>query len=175
MVAEYGGFSHPITTLPVPQEKKNLTTREKGNAAELAVLSKLRSLGYNAVLTASYHAPHDIEIRDGQETALRIQVKLAWLNTQRGNYRAQCKRSWKDKDGIGRQTFYQIGDFDFYVAWIAPLNTFYVLPVEQVAGMNAVTFNDGCESQRPSCATPYKEAWGQIAEAMERRSLPLAA
>lgn len=141
----------------MPQE----TTNAKGTSAELAVLAKLLALGFDAHLTGRYHAPHDIEIvTDGEP--IKIQVKAAWLNKQRGTYRTQCKRTWRDKDRVFHQDFYQKGDFDFFVAWVEPTNAFYVLPFSEIEGKHALTFLEGKTSQRQPSTAISREAWHRI-------------
>jgi len=139
------------------------TTRSKGDAAELAVLAKLTALGYAAKLTGTYHSPHDIDIETDGKPIL-IQVKSAWFNKQRGTWRSQCKRTWRDRDRGFHQDFYQPGDFDFYIAWIEPTNTFYVLPFSEIEGKHALTFMEGKVSQRGASTEKFREAWPLISD-----------
>lgn len=145
------------------------TSKQKGDAAEQAVLGKLQNLGFHAKLTGTYHSPHDIEVAtDG--SPLLIQVKRAWWNTQRSAYRSQCKRTFRSA-GRFIQAFYQPADFDVYVAWIEDRNVFYVLPFSAVEGHHALSFVEGRTSQRSASTAPYREAWHVITDAIAARNL----
>lgn len=104
-----------------------MTTRQRGDAAEAAILAGLTRAGLAVWTPWSSFGPCDLMVESPVGRVLRVQVK-------HGRVRDGCviAKSRGTDHGRGRQTY--IGVVDVLAIHAAELNTSYVVPVDLAPG-----------------------------------------
>ena len=143
----------------VPFIRGTRTCKQRGELAEIAFLHKASSLGFGVAKPYGDSERYDF-ILDSGERLWRVQVKSIATNYPPGShgYRAascHSRGSYKDLP-------YTANDIDFFIAYIVPLDIWYVVPVELVTPVLGLCFYPlGCRLGGRFEA--YREAWHLMA------------
>jgi hypothetical protein len=143
----------------VPFIRGTRTCKQRGELAEIAFLHKASGLGFGVAKPYGDSERYDF-ILDSGERLWRVQVKSIATNYPPGShgYRAascHSRGSYKDLP-------YTADEIDFFVAYIVPLDIWYVLPVELVTLVLGLYFYpSGC--RLGGRFEPYREAWHLMA------------
>jgi hypothetical protein len=105
-----------------------MTTAEKGNASEAAILSAFTSRGFRVLLPFGDGHPFDLVVYLGGDDFLRVQCKTSRLVSGCIGFNS---RSTDHGGGPGRYT----GLADVFGVYFPPLDSVYVVPAEEVAGL----------------------------------------
>jgi hypothetical protein len=101
--------------------------------------------------------PYDL-IFDIDGQLLKIQVKSAWLDTKRGNRVVDTRRTKTNRRVMLRGT-YAATDFDFAIAYLDELGTFYVIPVlDFIAYGSEIHLVETEKRQRVPRSAAFREA-----------------
>ncbi len=135
----------------------NLTCKGWGELAEARFLAKALSLGLIVSKPFGDSAKYDFIVeREGRMA--RVQVKSAWAPVRRpGRYQINASPAMC-RDGSRRP--YRRSEVDFLVAYIAPEELWYVIPIKVLADTNHILLRTDGEDG----FTRYREAWRQIFE-----------
>jgi PD-(D/E)XK nuclease superfamily protein len=136
--------------------KPKFDASRHGEVGELAFVLKTTSLGFNPSRPYGARLPYDFLLDCGSRV-LRIQVKSVFTNRSGHPNRfhvnvCQINRS--------RSVAYNVADIDFIVVYVAPLDTWYVLPVKSLLGRKAINvYPIGKTRKNGGCFEIYREAW----------------
>jgi hypothetical protein len=135
---------------PTPRASRN-TTRT-GDISEAAFLLKASSLGFGVAKPWGNAERYDFILDNGQRL-WRVQIKCT-ASPRASGYDVQPIYSTYQK----RKIIYTAAQIDALVAHIIPLDLWYVLPVEALAGNPSLRFypQGGCRRPR---FEHYREAW----------------
>jgi hypothetical protein len=127
--------------------------KEKGELGELAFLHKAASLGFGVAKPYGDSESYDF-ILDSGERFWRVQVKSIYSHSRRV-YRAQAQHR------NGRR--YKAEEVDFLVAYIVPLDIWYVIPMSCMGASGSLAFYpSGCRAGAGR-REAYREAWHLMA------------
>lgn len=151
--------SRPRTVPPVHSLRRELTTKRRGELAELVFQLIATRMGfavckpygdserYDFILDA--RQPHP-ELRT-PSLLWRVQVKAS-SHIAGGFYRVKASHRRGNSD-----IAYKPGEIDFIAAYIIPDDSWYIVPIRAV-GATHLLFRRK-EDSRPSLYGKYKEAW----------------
>ncbi len=129
---------------------KQRTAKRTGEAAEAAFLAKATSLGFEVAKPWGDSSHFDFLVHTGPR-CWRVQIKSARHLTKR---RYMVKAS-------GERIRYTEELIDFLVAYIVPVDAWYVIPIREVSGLAGLWFCPEPESR--SRFERYREAWCLLA------------
>ena len=112
------------------RDPRPLNSKAKGELAELAFLHKAASLGFGVAKPYGENERYDF-IVDAGERLWRVQVKSAYCVYGLGYRTLGYRRNKKP---------YKVKEIDFLVAYIAPRDIWYVIPVRYVATARLLGF-----------------------------------
>jgi PD-(D/E)XK endonuclease len=135
---------------PCPNRKR------RGELAEAAFLHKAASLGFSVAKPWGDSDPYDFIVQAGGRLH-RVQVKSAASAGEYGSYTFHAR-------GCAYDSTYTPDDIDFLVAYIVPLNLWYVIPIEVFLHTKSAKIFP--TSHRPNRRfEPYREAWSLMTSA----------
>lgn len=136
---------------PKTARQRELTSKRRGEIAELAFTHKAVSLGFAVSKPYGDSQRYDFILDSG--TALyRVQIKSssALIN---GFYHVNADR----RTGRGKVP-YLPSEIDFLIAYVIPDDTWFILPIDVVSGHSSLFFNPR-NHYRSGLSSPYREAW----------------
>ncbi len=128
---------------------KRITAKRLGEMAEAVFLAKASGMGFGVAKPWGDSEPYDF-ILAVRGRLLKVQVKAAFTAGQGGCY------SFCTHDHALRP--YSAKDFDALVAYVAPENAWYVLPMRLVRRLRALKLFPASRRKR-SKFERYREAW----------------
>jgi len=136
-----------------PQSRKHPNTKRTGELAEAAFVVKAASLGYAVSKPWGDSERYDFILDSGPRT-WRVQIKCTESLNANG-YQVQSTYTDQKKKG-----HYTTADIDVLVAYILPLNLWYVVPARAFPASASLRFYpEGNISGRPPRFEQYREAW----------------
>jgi hypothetical protein len=123
----------------------------QGELGEIAFMHKAASLGFALALPYGHLRRYDF-IVDSGSNLWRVQVKTT-TSMRDGLYKVSASRS---DNRVSRP--YTESEIDFFVAYVVPEKTWYVLPVREVVGHKDIGFRPKGFRRRDPYAY-YREAW----------------
>jgi PD-(D/E)XK endonuclease len=143
----------PVVTakraVTLPGERPN--TKRVGELAEAAFLHKAEILGLKLAKPWGDSNRYDFILDNGQR-CLRIQVKCTQSINARGY---QVQSTYCDKK---KKAKYTPADVDILVAYVIPLDLWYIVPVEAFPASASLRFYPHGGVRRPRFEQ-YREAW----------------
>jgi PD-(D/E)XK endonuclease len=141
-----------------PLVRGPLKTKEKGELAELAFLHKAASLGFGVAQPHGDSERYDF-ILDSGERFWRVQVKsTSYIEADRSAYVANVCHNYKGR----KVRAYQAMEVDFIAVYIVPLDTWYIIPVNQLGALRSLRlYPSGCQGADRFEA--FREAWHLMA------------
>ncbi len=125
--------------------------KARGELAEARFIAKALSLGYSVAKPFGDSEPYDFIVNAADHLS-RVQVKSAWRATPRGTF--QFVSSPIQSRGH-RACPYRGDEIDFLVAYIAPEDAWFVLPVDVLLRHNHLHLS--LDPTHPFAR--YREAW----------------
>ena len=136
-----------------PKPRKHPNTKRTGELAEAAFVVKAASLGYAVSKPWGDSERYDFILDSGPRT-WRVQIKCTESLNANG-YQVQSTYTDQKKKG-----HYTSADIDVLVAYILPLNLWYVVPAHAFPASASLRFYpQGNISGRPPRFEQYREAW----------------
>lgn len=129
---------------------RRLSVKQRGELAEAAFLCKAKSLGFSVAKPWGDSDPFDFILQSGCRS-WRVQVKSAYVKNV-GGYSTSLF-------GGTRRRAYTCDDIDFLIAYVAPEDVRYVVPLEVFRRVKAIRFYPGGASRYEK----YREAWCLLA------------
>jgi hypothetical protein len=130
--------------------------KRRGELAEAAFLHKAASLGFSVAKPWGDSDPYDFIVQAGGRLH-RVQVKSAASAGEYGSYTFHAR-------GCAYDSTYTPDDIDFLVAYIVPLNLWYVIPIEVFLRTRSAKIYP--TSHRPNSRyEKYREAWSLMTSA----------
>jgi PD-(D/E)XK endonuclease len=152
------GNSRQRTRQTAPMVRGPLKTKEKGELAELAFLHKAASLGFGVARPHGDSERYDF-ILDSGERFWRVQVKsTSYAEADRNGY---AVNAWHNGKGHKVKT-YQVEEIDFFAAYIVPVDTWYIVPVNQLGSLRSLRLYPS-GSRGGGCFEAFREAWHLMA------------
>ena len=151
-------LAHPLC--PAAALRHELTTKRRGELAELAFTLKAASLGFGVSKPYGDSERYDF-ILDSRDLIApptissplwRVQVKCSTQLID-GLYRVNAHRRIH-----GRAVPYQLSEIDFLVAYIIPEDSWFILPLPAILGRTSLLFRRK-RDRKPGLYDPYREAW----------------
>ena len=146
----------PRTCMPAG----HLSTKRMGELAELAFMYRAASEGIGVARPYGDSHAYDFLVQHGSRLA-RVQVKSCYTkNNRRQTSYGILARHRMSRGGVA----YSHQDIDFIAAYIAPCDTWYLIPIEVLKGSISIRLHPGL----PPGAKPkrsgafyeaYREAW----------------
>jgi PD-(D/E)XK endonuclease len=159
----------PDNPTPASRPVRHPNTKRIGELAEAAFLVKVAGLGYAASKPWGDSERYDFILDTGNNTGnatrnntgdehrnhiWRVQIKCTQLLNARG-YQVQSTYTDRKKKG-----HYTAADIDVLVAYILPLDLWYIIPAEAFPASASLRFYpEGNISGRPARFEQYREAW----------------
>ena len=136
-----------------PKSRKHPNTKRTGELAEAAFVVKAASLGYAVSKPWGDSERYDFILDSGPRT-WRVQIKCTESLNANG-YQVQSTYTDQKKKG-----HYTSADIDVLVAYILPLDLWYVIPAHAFPASASLRFYpQGNISGRPPRFEQYREAW----------------
>jgi PD-(D/E)XK endonuclease len=133
-----------------------LNRKARGAVGELAFAQKAASLGFGVAKPYADNERYDF-ILDSGERFWRVQVKTIW-QVHGHLYQTSVTHG----HGVNTRS-YTASEIDFVVVYLAPLDIWYVIPVNCVTGSTSLCFYpSGCRHDGGRLE-PYREAWHLMA------------
>ena len=105
--------------------------------------------------------PYDL-VFEVDEVFIKVQVKSAWFDKQRGNYVVDNRRTKTNRRRMVRAK-YDPSDFDFALVYLEDLDLFYVFPVNVfVSYASDIHLVEADKRQRKPRSAEYRDAWHLI-------------
>ncbi len=138
-----------------------MSTKLRGDIAEQAAILQALKHGWGVLKPVGDRLPYDL-VFDVGAALVKVQVKCAWFDQQRGNYVVDNRRTKTNRRWMVRET-YDPSDFDFALAYIEELDLFYVFPVEVfISYASEVHLVEADKRQRKPRSVDYRGAWNLI-------------
>ena len=149
-------FHQPYEGRDNSAHKPKFDASRYGEVGELAFVLKATSLGFNPSRPYGARLPYDFLLDCGSRV-LRIQVKSVFTNRSGHQNRFHVNVCQTRRTGT---VAYNVGDIDFIVAYVAPHDAWYVLPVRALLGRKAINvYPIGKTRNNGGCFEKYREAW----------------
>jgi PD-(D/E)XK nuclease superfamily protein len=140
-------------------------SKQKGEYVEALFLVRMLELGYTVCKPWGDSARSDFVIFKPGRRALRVQVKSAWVIKERAFHVVTYAR---DMEQASQWRRYSLWDTDFLVAYVAPHQMWYVMPIGEIEA-------------RTLCLAPhrphsrgryerYREAWELLDRAADAKT-----
>src|SRR5258708_25373172 len=138
---------------PVPQKRKHPNTKRTGELAEAAFVVKAAGLGYAVSKPWGDSERYDFILESGPRT-WRVQIKCTESLNANG-YQVQSTYTDQKKKG-----HYTAADIDVLVAYILPLDLWYVVPAHAFPESASLRFYpEGNISGRRPRFEQFRDAW----------------
>ncbi len=138
---------------PVQERARSVPSpKARGELAEARFLARAMDLGLTVSKPFGDSARYDFVVDDRGRLG-RVQVKSAWTATRHGGYQfgaspAQLKHQ--------RARPYRRDEIDFLVAFIAPENAWFIIPIRVLSTRNHFQI---AANGRPCPFSRYRNAW----------------
>jgi hypothetical protein len=130
-----------------------LWAKRRGELSELAFFYKAASLGFGVAKPWGDSERYDFILDSGQRL-WRVQVKS-------GGHHHNRRYGLHGMCGNRQQTQYTSGEIDFLVAYLVPIDIWYIIPVEKIQNKWLLFFPYG--GARCGHYEEYREAWSLLA------------
>ncbi len=127
----------------------------RGDIAEARFIGKAMSLGFTVLRPFGNQEPYDFVLRMGLRLT-RVQVKSAWGDDGMGTYHfvsVLCRRSRRGAHPYSRK------EVDFIIAYVAPVDAWFVIPVNALRKQTQFSLSLGGRSR----LRQYRERWELMA------------
>jgi hypothetical protein len=151
-VADEGGSERPRRKNPQVSWRVTLTRKQRGEMAEAAFVAKAAGLGFAVSKPWGESSRYDLIVDNGRKL-LRVQVKSAHRAGPYGGYTFHAH-------GNTRKV-YRVSEIDLLVAYVAPVEAWYVFPVEEFRKYKAMKLFPGSKRRR-SKFEAFREAWWRV-------------
>jgi len=140
--------------------------KRRGELAELAFMYRASSEGISVAKPYGDSHPYDFLVQHGRRL-LRVQVKSTFRKPncknpkerRRFGYQVIVARLGK----AGCTSYYSVDEIDFVVCFIAPVDLWYIIPVEELGRRHAIRlFPEGKGQPFGGLYEQYKEAWNLL-------------
>lgn len=150
--------SYPETPQANPLGRGPRNNNARGDLAELAFLHKAASLGFGVAKPYGGKEPYDF-ILDSGERFWRVQVKSSsYAVPGRSGYAVNASHVGKGC----KSKAYEADEIDFLVAYIVPVDAWYIVPVNQFVSLRFLrVYPSGCRGG--GCFESFREAWHLMA------------
>jgi len=153
---------HPAEGCDSSARTRPLDTKRLGEIAELAFILKATSLGLTPARPYGDRRPYDFLLECGKRV-LRIQIKSVFANRPRDGHRFSVNAgisrntgNTKKRERVG----YTSDQIDFIVAYVAPHNAWYVIPVDALSQRTFINLYPlGKRRSDGGLFENYREAW----------------
>ena len=139
----------------------NLDTKRMGEFAELAFMYRAAREGIGVARPYGDSHAYDFLVQHGRKLA-RVQVKSCFTKNRRGENGFTILARHRMNKGAGLA--YSQEDIDFIAAYIAPCETWYVIPIEALKGGISIRVYPGLSrggktKRAGGFYEAYREAW----------------
>jgi hypothetical protein len=141
-----------------------MDTKLEGDIAEQAAILQALKRGWGVLKPVGDRLPYDLDdlVFDVAGVLVKVQVKSAWLDSLRGNYVVDNRRTKTNRRVMLRESYKQ-SDFDFALVYISDLEMFYVFPVDVFIGYaSEIHLVEADKRQRKPLSAKYRDAWESI-------------
>lgn len=136
---------------------RRMTRKERGEIVEAAFLAVAAALGLRVAKPWGDSARYDFIVDNGTKL-LRVQVKSAFGANEYGGYAIKAQ-------GFSKAVYTSM-EIDLLVAYLAPIDVWYVIPVEEFRERKAVKLYPKTK-KRISRFEKFREAWWYAGVEME--------
>ena len=138
-----------------------MSTKLTGDIAEQAAVLQALKRGWEVLQPIGDRMPYDL-VFEVDEVFIKVQVKSAWFDKQRGNYVVDNRRTKSNRRRMVRAK-YDPSDFDFALVYLEDLDLFYVFPVNVfVSYASEIHLVEADKRQRKPGSRMYRNAWELI-------------
>ncbi|MCB9053974.1 MAG: endonuclease [Lewinellaceae bacterium] len=141
-----------------------MDTKLKGDIAEQALVLNALKRGWGVLTPVGDRLPYDL-VLDIDGTLIKVQVKSAWWDGNKGNYVVDNRRTKTNRRVMKREN-YKAVDFDFAFLYIEEKAIFYIMPAEAFISYGSeIHLVEEEKRQRKPRSARYREAWELVGEA----------
>jgi hypothetical protein len=138
-----------LKTPPSPLSKR------KGELAELIFALKASQMGFSVSKPFGDSESFDLILGEPGRL-LRIQVKSAFTSADARGYAINLVHNQST-------AHYSSADVDFFAAYVAPFDAWYIIPIDQVHGCNSIKlYPRGSRRKDGGRFEIYREAWNLL-------------
>ena len=138
-----------------------MSTKLRGDIAEQAAILEALKRGWGVLRPIGDRSPYDL-VFDVNGALLKIQVKRAWFDENRGNFVVDNRRTKTNRRRMIREV-YSLSDFDFALAYLEERGLFYVFPIDAFIGYaSEIHLVEVEKRQRKPRSSAYRDAWHLI-------------
>ncbi len=137
-----------------------VTTKERGEYAELLFLQRALRLGYVVSKPYGDSAPYDFVVGGSRRRLKRVQVKSLWWQGQDGRYAVAA--------GCRAHPRYTAEHIDVLAVYLAPKEVWYIIPVEAFAPRTSLTLRPWDAEQDEW--RKFREAWWRLGRVKQPRT-----
>lgn len=139
-----------------PPEYPQLRSRNrKGDIAEMAFLARAMRFGFNVCRPFNSDSRYDVLVEAAGRYS-RVQVKSTWCppaGSTANTYVVRIARTPR-----GRKVFYRCDETDFFAAYVAPEDAWYIIPYKAVPHQSVLALFPHKPRSRGRLEI-YREAW----------------
>lgn len=140
-----------------------MDTKSKGDIGEQTAVLYALKMGWGVLKPIGDRLPYDL-VFDVEGRLVKVQVKVAWFDKKSKNFVIDARRT-KTNRKVMRRELYKLGDFDFALIYIEPLNVFYILPFTEFAKYSGpIHLVEAIIRQREAASRKFRNAWNLIQE-----------
>jgi hypothetical protein len=137
----------------IPLVRGPLWSKRRGEVSELAFFHKAASLGFGVAKPWGDSERYDFILDSGQRL-WRVQVKSGC------HHRKRCY-DLHGRCGNQEKALYTSEEIDIFVAYLVPIDVWYIIPVEKIEKKSLLFYPYG--GARHGRYEQYREAWGLMA------------
>ena len=144
-----------------PAYQKELTTKRRGELAELAFTFKATGVGFAVSKPYGDSERYDFIVDSHEPDVMpklyRVQVKCSTVLLD-GQYHVNAHRQVN-----GRAVPYKLTEIDFIAAYVIPEDSWFILPLHDIVGICSLLFRSK-RDRKPGMYDAYREAWHLLRE-----------
>ena len=144
-----------------PAQARELTTKRRGELAELAFTFKATGLGFAVSKPYGDSERYDFIVDSHEPDAMpklyRVQVKCSTVLLD-GQYHVNAHRRVN-----GRAVPYKLTEIDFIAAYVIPEDSWFIIPLHNILGVCSLLFRSK-HDRKPGIYDGYREAWRLLRE-----------
>jgi hypothetical protein len=152
---------HGVILINISSKSLERLPKLRGELAELAFMYRASGEGIAVAKPYGDSHPYDFLVQHGSRL-LRIQVKSTFKKTgARGRFGFQVIVSHRRGRANGKGlSLYDRSEIDFIAAFVAPLEVWYLIPIEKLGGRRAISlYPAGSRLRLAGLYEEYREAW----------------
>jgi hypothetical protein len=133
--------------------------KRPGAVYEYQFFAKAMELGLEIFIPAGDHLPQDCHVVNEKGKVFRVQVKGTRAPVGDGIYEKMPRFRLSTGSGQSNKASIKCEDVDILAGYVAPLDTFYIIPCDKLTGVSTWVYPNDPESPDKHRFEKYRENW----------------